>query len=104
MLKKFLGGVLALAFLTVPSLAATYTLEIKNEDRLPIFKVWVREGEVQGAPCERRQLCTKTIVLPDNVCRTNITVTVSNGRGPVRTYVNWCASGGTVEVVLTRGW
>ena len=106
MLKGIIALVFAFAFAltAIPVFAATYTLEIKNEDELEIFKVWVREGEVQGRPCESRQLCTKTIVLPDNICRTGITVTISRGREPIRTYVDWCASGGLVEVVLTRGW
>ncbi|UXN73075.1 hypothetical protein N8D56_18970 [Devosia sp. A8/3-2] len=97
-MNKIIAVVLALALTATPSFAATYTLKITNTGNGEISKIWVTGGTVEGKPCSPREsLCVKTITLPDGVCRTDLTVT-GFGRGRARTYVNWCASGGVVEM------
>lgn len=99
-MNKIIAVVLALALTATPSFAATYTLKIANEDQLrpDINRVWVKGGTVEGKPCGWATLCVKTITLPDGVCSAVVTLKV--GRGRADTNVNWCASGGVVELEL----
>ncbi|KFC71008.1 hypothetical protein FF80_00726 [Devosia sp. LC5] len=100
-MNKIITVVFALALTATPSVAATYTLKITNNGNSEISRIWVTGGTVEGRPCAPREdVCVKTITLPDGVCRADLTVT-GFGRGRARTYVNWCASGGTVEMSVS---
>ncbi|HWU18317.1 MAG TPA: hypothetical protein VN155_11595 [Devosia sp.] len=95
---KSIAVLFAFALTATPSFAATYTLKITNTGNGEISKIWVKGGIVEGKPCSPHEsLCVKTITLPDDVCRTDLVVT-AYGRGRARTYVNWCGSGGVVEM------
>ena len=102
-MKKIIAAVFALALTATPSFAASYTLKLTIAPYSgDISKIWVTGGTVEGEPCgwQSATLCVKTITLPDGVCRADLTVT-GWGRGRARTEVNWCASGGTVEMSVS---
>ncbi len=95
---KSIAVLFAFALTATPSFAATYTLKITTNGYSDISKIWVAGGTVEGQPCRQHvTLCVKTITLPDGVCRADLTVT-GFGRTRGRTEVNWCASGGVVEI------
>ena len=94
-LRTFLA-LAALACSALPSMAASYTLEIENPRRYTILRVGVVGAEVTGPTCYAKPLCVKTVTIGDGHCGGEIRLTMVNGTASEG--VNWCQSGGKVTI------
>jgi hypothetical protein len=79
---------------------ASYTLELINPKRHNIIRVGVVGGEVEGGMCGGKASCTRTVILPKRSCGGDIRLQMNDRVQSVG--VNWCQSGGTVQVKVSR--
>lgn len=99
LMKLLTASLVALCLATASSSAATYTLEITNKTGRSIFKVWVDPGEIGGGACGRTPVCSRPVMVPDGVCRSNVTINMANA-GRANNSVYWCSGESVIEVEL----
>ena len=100
MLSRTLLALAVLGCSGLPSLAASYTLQIENPQRRTIVRTGVVGAKVTGPTCGSRPVCVKTVTLPDGVCGGDVWLTMYNGTA--REGVNWCQSGRKVILEFVR--